>query len=111
MLAATPAAVTAAFARQGAVLIRVPKPPKLCDAKACRSLRIFGGPFVLLAPKETVDFFVALLPSAADAQRVGRVGTQGGLGVAVRGSTVLMYLKSSARIARLRAALASITMG
>ena len=109
VLASTPAEVASAFARQGALVARVARPPKLCDPKACRSLTISGGTVVLLAPKKTVDFFVALLPTAADAQRIGKVGQTGGLGVATRGSTLLVYLKSSARAARLRAALASLT--
>jgi hypothetical protein len=107
--AVTPAAVVSAFAQRGAIVSRVPKPPKLCDAKACRSMTIFGGAFVCLAPKATVDFFVALLPSPADATRVAKVGQRGGLGVVTHGSTLLVYLKSSTRIARLRAALASLS--
>jgi hypothetical protein len=110
VLAATPAEVAQAFASRGIQVARVPKPPKLCDVKACRRVTITGGTFVCFAPKGTIDFFVALLPTAADAQRVGKVGRDGGLGAVARGSTLLVYLRSSARIARLRAALASTTM-
>jgi hypothetical protein len=86
----------------------VPEPPKLCDIRACRRVTISGGTFVCFAPKGTIDFFVALLPTAADAQRVGKVAHGGGLGVAAKGSTLLLYVKSSKRVARLVAALASL---
>jgi hypothetical protein len=109
--AVTPAEVAHAFAAHGIEVARVPEPPKLCDVKACRSLSITGGTFVCFAPKQTVDFFVALLPTAADAQRVGKVGRSGGLGAVARGSTLLLYLKSSTRVGRLLAALASLDGG
>jgi hypothetical protein len=108
VVAATPAEVSHAFAARGIQLARVPKPPKLCDVKACRRLTLSGGTFVCFAPKQTVDFFVALLPTATDAQRVGKVARGGGLGAAARGSTLLVYLRSSARIARLVAALSAL---
>jgi hypothetical protein len=63
---------------------------------------------VCFAPKAKVDFFVALLPTAADAQRVGKVGRSGGLGAVARGSTLLVYLKSSTRVARLLGALSAL---
>ena len=108
MLAATPAEVAQAFASRGIQVARVPEPPRLCDVKACRRLTISGGTFSCFAPKGTVDFFVALLPTPADAQRVGKVGRGGGLGAVARGSTLLVYLKSSTRVARLEAALSSL---
>jgi hypothetical protein len=108
VLAATPAEVAHAFASRGIQVTRVPKPPKLCDVKACRRVTITGGTFVCFAPKGTVDFFLALLPTAADAQRVGKVARGGGLGAAARGSTLLLYVKSSTRVARLVAALSSL---
>lgn len=108
MLAATPAEVARAFVSRGIQVARVPKPPRLCDVKACRRVTISGGTFVCFAPKGTIDFFVTLLPTAADAQRVGKVARGGGLGAAARGSTLLLYVKSSTRIARLIAALSSL---
>jgi hypothetical protein len=108
VLAATPAEVAHAFASRGIQVARVPRPPKLCDVHACRRLTISGGTFMCFAPKGTVDFFVALLPTAADAQRVGKVARGGGLGAAANGSTLLLYVKSSPRVARLVAALSSL---
>jgi len=108
VLAATPAEVARAFASRGIQVARVPKPPKLCDVKACRRVTITGGTFECFAPKGTVDFFVALLPTAADAQRVGQVARGGGLGAAAKGSALLLYVKSSTRVARLVAALSSL---
>lgn len=108
MLAATPAEVAQAFAGRGVQVFRVAKPPKLCDVKACRRVTITGAVFVCFAPRGTVDFFVALLPTPTDARRVETVGRRGGLGAAARGSTLLLYLKSSTRVARLIAALSSL---
>jgi hypothetical protein len=108
VLAATPAEVTHAFASRGIHVVRVPQPPKLCDVKACRRVTITGGTFVCFAPKGTIDFFVALLPTVADAQRVGKVGRSGGLGAVAHGSTLMLYLKSSTRVARLLGALSSL---
>jgi hypothetical protein len=108
VLAATPAEIAQAFASRGVHVVRVPEPPKLCDVKACRSVTITGGTFVCFAPKGTVDFFVALLPTPADALRVEKVGRNGGLGAVARGSTLMLYLKSSTRVTRLLAALSSL---
>jgi hypothetical protein len=108
VLAATPAEVAKAFASRGIQVARVPRPPKLCDVKACRRVTISGGTFECFAPKATVDFFVALLPTPADAQRVGKVARTGGLGATAKGSALLVYVKSGTRVARLVAALTSL---
>lgn len=107
VVAATPAAVERAFARQGVLVSRWAKPPELCDRRAgvCTGVDIWGGRVVYLAPTGKADFIVVLLPTAADARRIGAVQRRSGLGTANRGSTLLVYLKSSMRITRLRAAL------
>ncbi|HLY93590.1 MAG TPA: hypothetical protein VKP14_01975 [Gaiellaceae bacterium] len=110
MVAATPAAVERAFAHQGVLVSPVAKPPELCDrgAGVCTGVDIWGGKVVYLAPKGKPDFIVVLLPTAADARRIGAVQRRSGLGTANRGSTLLVYLRSTIRIARLRAALSTL---
>ena len=111
MVSATPAAVERAFAARGVLVARVAKPPELCDARShsCAGLEFWGGKIAYLAPRMAKpDFVVVLLPTLADARRIGAVGRHGGLATARRGSTLLVYLRSSTRITRLRHALASL---
>lgn len=110
VVSATPAAVERAFAHQGVLVSRTAKPPELCDRRAgvCTGVDIWGGKVVYLAPAGTADFIVVLLPTAADARRIGAVQRRSGLGAANRGSTLLLYLRSSIRIGRLRAALSTL---
>lgn len=111
MVTTTPTAVERAFAARGVLVAPVAKPPELCDTRShsCAGLELWGGKIAYLAPLSTKpDFVVVLLPTLADARRIGGVGQHSGLGAARRGSTLLVYLRSSTRIARLRRALASL---
>jgi hypothetical protein len=52
---------------------------------------------------------IAVFATPAAARRIGAFErTKGGMGTDVRGSALLVYLPSSARIAQLRAALAGV---
>ncbi len=104
----TPAAVEHAFAHRGVLVTRVAQPPELCDRQACSSLYAWGGRTVYLAPAGKADFFLALFARTADARAVARLRRLAGVGAVTRGSILLEYLRSSPRLARLRAALASL---
>jgi hypothetical protein len=110
MVAATPAAVERAFASHGVLVSRVSRPPELCDRVSCDGVAVWGGKVAFLAPSRTAkaDFMVVLVPSLRDATRIGTVERRAGLGTARRGPTLLVYLPSSPRIARLRGALAAV---
>lgn len=109
MVSATPAAVERAFASRGILVARVAQPPELCTPRSCVGLEYWGGKIAYLAPRTArPDFVVVLLPTFADARRVGAVGRDSGLATVRRGSTLLVYLRSSPRVLRLRRALASL---
>jgi hypothetical protein len=67
-----------------------------------------SGKIAYLAPRLGRDFMVVLFPTASAARRIGSFERSAGTGTATSGSTLLVFLKSSSRIAKLRAALAAV---
>jgi hypothetical protein len=111
VVGATPAAVERAFARHGLPVARVARPPQLCDRRACSSLDVWGGGgrVVFLSPPGKPAFFVTLTPSVSDAQKVANLEAKNPTVGALRhGSTLVLFLRSSTLLRRLRATLASL---
>jgi hypothetical protein len=113
VVAATPlSAIERAFARRGVLVSRVSSTPEVCDPAGCTGLMVWGrgsGKISYLVPKRGRDFVVVVLGTASGAQQIAKFErTTAGLGAEVHGSAVLVYLKSTARITELRAALASV---
>ncbi|HVS84466.1 MAG TPA: hypothetical protein VHD91_02410 [Gaiellaceae bacterium] len=112
MVSATPVrAIERAFAARGAAVAPVAALPELCDPALCTGLTIWGGVSkpVYLAPRRGRDFVVIVFKNAADARRIGRFERTHApqVGAAVHESALLVYLKSSERIAGLETALAA----
>lgn len=110
VVAPTPAAVQHAFAAHGLRTVREARAPELCTRKMCLSLDVWGGGRVVyLAPPTLPGFFVVLFPAVADARRMARLEERSpGVGAVRRGSLVLVYLRPTALLSRLLAALRSI---
>jgi hypothetical protein len=112
VVAATPlVAIERSFGNHGVVVSQVRSAPELCDRAACTGLDVWdgSGKVVYLAPRQGRDFMIAVFATAAAARRIGAFErTKSGMGTDVRGTALLVYLPSSARIAQLRAALAAV---
>jgi hypothetical protein len=68
-----------------------------------------GGGVVYLAPRSGKDFMLVLFKAVSDAGRAARLESANtNVGTVTRGPVLLIYLTSSSRIGRLRAALAAI---
>jgi len=109
VLLALPATLEHAFAVRGVPVAQVASMPELCTAKSCVGLDVWGGKHVILAPRGgKADFAVVIVPTHADAARMARLfRANSALGLTVRRRSVLLYLLSSPRVARLRAAFAA----
>jgi hypothetical protein len=112
MLMATPVSIEQAFARHGVRISQVGSPPELCDRVACTGLDTWGGESrsnIYFRPQHGKDFMVVLFKAASDAHKIAAFErTHAGLGTATHASVLLVYLKSSTRIAKLRAALTGV---
>jgi hypothetical protein len=100
----TPAHLQQQFARHGLQLARYARSPSLCDRRACSSLDYVGGRIVFLATGAKTDFTVVVLPTLADARRIGALYRPGSAVAADRRQNlVLIYLRSAkARLAIVR---------
>jgi hypothetical protein len=110
-LGAPGAAVERAFANRGLALTRAAAIPELCDATACTALLLWGGAKpAFLVPRSGRDFVLIVFRTAAAANRIGAFERTHApsLGTFRRGSALLVYLKSSSRITRLKAALTAV---
>ena len=108
-----PLAIQTAFAHGGVPVARADSAPDLCDSTGCTSLDIFGGDSakaVYFRPQQGKDFMVILFHSPADAREIAKFEQthSADVGTSVRKAALLIYLKSSARVARLRAALTAV---
>ncbi len=109
MLVATPVDVQHAFASHGVPLVRRAQPPQLCTPRTCIAFEYTGGRLVYLTPRGKADFFIVVAPAGTDVTHVAAIDRKRqGIGARTNGSTLLVYLLSSARVARLRAALAGL---
>ena len=111
MVATTPADVRLTFARHGAPVVQVAQAPEICRPAACTGVMVWskgGAQPVWLAPQSGRDFLVALTASPADARGLARFQRAQGLGAATKGRVLLLFARSSARVARLKAALAAL---
>jgi hypothetical protein len=105
------AAVEHAFADHGLALTRAAAIPELCDPSACTALLLWGGAKpAYLVPRSGRDFVLIIFRTAAAANRIGAFERTHApsLGTFRRGSALLVYLRSSSRIARLEAALSAV---
>jgi hypothetical protein len=108
MIVATPASVERAFADHGALVSRVGTPPEICYPAGCSGIMLWGGAKpIYFKPRTGKDFMVILFKTRADAVKLARLETKGGIAAARHGSVLLLYYRLSARLGRLRAALAS----
>jgi hypothetical protein len=109
MVAATPVAVERAFAERGVLVSRVPSSPDLCNAGMCFGLDVAGGGGVVyLAPLKGKDFMVVLFRAGTNARRAAALENANPVvRVVTKGPALLVYMASSSRISRLRAALAA----
>jgi hypothetical protein len=72
------------------------------------AVELWGGRTpIYVKPRSGRDFMVILFKQPSDAARLTRLEARSGLGTARHGSLVLLYYRLSARIARLRAAVAA----
>ena len=105
-------AIERAFGRRGIAVAPAAALPELCDPSVCTSLLLWGGDRpAYLVPQERRDFAVVVFSTASAAHRLATFERthSAPLGADVRGSTVLVYLRSStSRIASARAALAAL---
>ena len=104
-------AVEHAFANRGLAVTGATAAPELCDPSACTGLVLWGGARpAYLVPQSGRDFVLIVFRTSAAANRVGAFERTHApsLGTFLRGSTLLVYLRSSSRIARLKAALAAV---
>lgn len=112
MLTATPASIEQALAHRGVRISYVAAAPELCDRVSCTGQIVWGGDSgsnAYFRPKHGRDFMVVLFKTASDARKLGTFErTHAGRGTATHGTVLLVYLKSSSRIAQLRAALARV---
>lgn len=103
-------AIEHSFAGRGVALTRAAVMPELCDPSACTALLLWGhAKPVYLVPRHGRDFALVVFKTTASARRVAAFEQTHAptLGTSVRGSALLVYLRSSSRIARLRTALAA----
>jgi hypothetical protein len=108
VIAATPASIERAFANRGVRVSRVTRPPEICYPAGCTAVELWGGRTpIYFKPRSGRDFMVILFKQPSDAARLTRLEARSGLGTARHGSLVLLYYRLSARIARLRAAVAA----
>jgi hypothetical protein len=105
------AAVEHLFSNRGLALTRAAAIPELCDPTACTVLLLWGGAKpAYLVPRSGRDFVLIVFRTAAAANRTGAFERTHApsLGTFRRGSALLVYLRSSTRIARLKAALTAV---
>jgi hypothetical protein len=103
-------AIEHAFAGRGIAVAPAAAMPELCHPSACTGLVLWGGAEpVYLVPRHGRDFALVVFRTAASAHRVAAFERAHAptLATYVRGPAVLVYLRSSSRIARLRTALAA----
>jgi hypothetical protein len=93
-------------------VVRAAAAPQLCDSAYCTSIDIWGKGTERLTyfrPRHGRDFMLIVFQTPAEARRMASFDRKAmGLGAATNSSTLLVYLKSSSRIAQTRAALTAI---
>jgi hypothetical protein len=108
VLLTTPPALERAFAAQGVVLARRASPPQLCDARGCNGLEVWGdgaAPVYLVPRRGKPDFEVIVFRRPQDAAKVARLYRRNtAVGSKTRSNALLLYLRSTPRVARLLAA-------
>ena len=88
---------------------RTPKSPEICYPGACSGVETWGGGgAIYFKPSVGKDFMVILFNQRSDAVRVAAFEARSGLGSQRHGAVLLVYYKLTARIAKLRAALAAL---
>jgi len=103
--------VEGAFARSGVLISRTSTAPQVCYPGACTGVDVWGGQGrpLYFKPRTGKDFIVVVFTQRSDGAKIARFeASKSGLGVARRGRVLLLYYKLSARIAKLRAALAAL---
>jgi hypothetical protein len=111
VIASTPAVIEHAFAQRGIALATASTSRELCDRRECVGLDVWGGGKVtFLVPQHgKTDFEVVLFRTQADALRSKSLFGPNRPVVALRWrSALLLYLRSSPRLALIRAAFASL---
>jgi hypothetical protein len=108
VLFGVPAQLEQAFTREGIRVVETATVPQLCDRTRCGGVDLVWGRGLrtVLRPRAgRPDFAVVVVTTHANAVELARVFRRNpAVGATVRRSSVLLYLRTSPRLARLRAA-------